>query len=212
MKILIVYAHPEPSSFNHALKEQAINTLQARGHAVVLSDLYAMQFNPVAGWDDFKDINPQISRQYGIIQRDAYVNDKLAEDIVAEQKKVQWCDSVLFQFPLWWFGCPAIMKGWCERILAPGFAYDKEKWFATGLLRPKKAMLSVTTQSPSSSYQTGGMHGEIDQYLKPIQHTLQFVGFTLLTPFVAYGVMSDDEATRKKYLIDFQRHLLCYEE
>jgi NAD(P)H dehydrogenase (quinone) len=190
------------------MKEQAINTLQTMGYEVRLSDLYAMRFNPVADWDDFKDFNQLLPRQYSVIQRDAYLNTRLADDIVVEQGKVLWCDSMLFQFPLWWFGFPAIMKGWCDRVLAAGFAYDKEKWFATGLLRPRKAMLSVTTQSPMSSYQLAGMHGDIQQYLKPMQHTLQFAGLTLLEPFVAYEVMNEDAQARKNYLIDFKNHLL----
>lgn len=208
MKIFIVYAHPEPTSFNHALKEQAMNVLQTAHHEIKLSDLYAMHFKPTADWNDFKEINPTIPKQYSVIQRDAYLNHQLSNDIKEEQDKLSWCDVIIFQFPLWWFDAPAILKGWFDRVFAAGFSYDKEKWFSTGLLQPKGAILSVTTQSPKSAYQAGGLHEDINQFLRPIHHTLRFVGITPLNPFVAYGVMNIDEQERKKYLSDYQEHLL----
>lgn len=208
MKVLIVYAHPEPTSFNHALKEQAIHVLQESHHEVKLSDLYAMHFNPTADWSDFKEINHSLPLQYGAIQRDAYFKNQLADDIQTEQDKLAWCDMVIFQFPIWWFGMPAILKGWFDRVLTAGFSYDKEKWFSTGLLQPRKALLSVTTQSPVNEYQPGGMHGDIDQFLHPIHHVLRFVGITPLNPFVAYGVMNIDDLERKKYLTDYRTYLL----
>lgn len=208
MKIFIVYAHPEPTSFNCALQEQAINVLQEAHHEIKLSDLYAMRFNSIANWSDFKEINHELPRQYGVIQRDAYLNNQLSDDIKEEHDKLSWCDMIIFQFPLWWFGMPAILKGWFDRVLAAGFSYDKEKWFSTGLLQPKQAILSVTTQSPFSAYQPDGMHGTINQFLHPIHHTLRFAGITPLNPFVAYGVMNIDNQERKKYLMSYKTHLL----
>lgn len=208
MKILIVYAHPEPTSFNHALKEQAIRVFNKANHEVILSDLYAMNFKPTADWHDFKEINHSLPRQYGVIQRDVYFKNQLSDDIKTEQDKVSWCDLMIFQFPLWFFGMPAILKGWFDRVFAAGFSYDKEKWFSNGLLQPKKAILSVTTQSPINAYQPGGLHEDIHQFLHPIHHTLRFVGITPLNPFVAFGVMNIDDQERKKYLADFAANLL----
>lgn len=208
MKILIVYAHPEPSSFNHALKEAAIDIFKQEQHDTKVSDLYAMQFNPVANWSDFKSINPELPKQFGIIQSDAVLNNQLSDDIKLEQEKLSWADIILFQFPLWWFSAPAILKGWLDRVLAAGYAYDKEHLFTTGFLNPKKAIISVTTQSPMSAYQADGRHGNIMQYLKSFHHTLRFVGITPLEPFVAYGVMNIDDAARKKYISDYKVHLI----
>jgi NAD(P)H dehydrogenase (quinone) len=100
MKILIVYAHPEPTSFNHALKEIAIETFKKNHHEVQLSDLYAMHFNAVADWSDFTQMDSSLPRQYSVIQRDAYLKDKLAFDIKQEQEKLSGCDLIIFQFPL----------------------------------------------------------------------------------------------------------------
>jgi NAD(P)H dehydrogenase (quinone) len=207
MKILIVYAHPEPTSFNHALKDKAVQILQKGNNEVIVSDLYNQKFNPTANWNDFKMIDPNLPRQYSVIQRDAYLKHQLAEDIQKEQDKLRWGDVVIFQFPLWWFGLPAILKGWFDRIFAAGYAYDKEKWFSTGLLHPRKALLSVTTQSPLSAYQPDGIHGDIKQFFKPIHHTLRFVGLSPLEPFVAYAVMNIDLQERKRYLTNYQLHL-----
>jgi putative NADPH-quinone reductase len=207
MKILIVYAHPEASSFNHALKEQAVNVLKNASHEIKLSDLYAIHFNPVAGWDDFKEIDSTLPHQYGVVQRDAYLKNLLSDDIKREQEKLSWCDAVIFQFPLWWFGLPAILKGWFDRLFATAYAYDKDKMFSAGLLQPIQAMLSVTTQSPSSTYQADGRHGDMNQYLHPIHHTLRFAGIKILQPFVAYGVMNITDVERKQYLVSYEKHL-----
>ncbi|OGT46099.1 MAG: hypothetical protein A3E83_08695 [Gammaproteobacteria bacterium RIFCSPHIGHO2_12_FULL_41_20] len=207
MRVLIVYAHLEPHSFNHALKEQAINVLQAARHEVRVSDLYAQSFNPVATWHDFERAAVIQPRQYGVMQREAYLHHHVAEDIIAEQEKLSWCDLVIFQFPLWWFSAPAILKGWFDRVLMAGYAYDKEKWFATGLLTSRRAILSVTTQSPKSAYDASNMHGDIKQILYPVHHTLRFVGIMPLSPFLAYGVMNMDTQERRQCLMDYQLHL-----
>lgn len=210
MKILIVYAHPEPSSFNAALRDMAVRTMESMGFEVRISDLYAMKFNPVASWSDFRDGHDLSSRQYGMIQRDAYLNDLLSNDIKEEQSKLAWCDSVLLQFPLWWFGMPAILKGWLDRIFTAGFAFDKDKWFDSGLLKPRKVLVSVTTQSPESAYQESGIHGRMDQYLKPIHHTFRFAGISPLSPFIAYGVMNMDDQARRGVLQDYHDHLIRF--
>lgn len=210
MNILIVYAHLEPTSFNAALKERAIDVIKECQHEIKISDLYQMNFKASADWQDFTERDPALPKQYGVVQRDAYLKNHLSDDIQQEQMKLSWADIVLFQFPLWWFGPPAILKGWLDRVLAAGFSYDKEKWFDTGLLKPRRAMLSVTTQSPMSAYQSGGMHGDITQFLHPTHHTLRFVGIAPLDPFVAYGVMNIDDQERKQYLNAYQEHLLRF--
>lgn len=89
MKVLIVYAHHEPKSFNGALRDTAVAVLTAAGHEVAVSDLHAMNFNPVAGPGDFT--GPLANPDHGT----------LAADIVAEQEKLRWADAVILQFPLY---------------------------------------------------------------------------------------------------------------
>lgn len=206
MHILIVYAHPHHCSFNKALKEHAVALLKQKQHQVTISDLYANKFKAVADWDDFK--SDKLSLQYGIAQQQAFSDNLLSEDIKQEQTKILNAGAIILQFPLWWFSTPAILKGWLDRVFTPGFAYEKDKWFSDGLLKPRKVMLASTTQSPDSAYAQGGMHGDIEQYLLPINHTLRFAGLTVVKPFVAYGVMSTDDTTRQQYLYDYEQAIL----
>lgn len=124
MQVLIVYAHPEPKSFNGAMKELAVETMRAAGHEVVVSDLYAMGFNPVTGPADFQGERADPAfLSIATEQARAFETGTLAADIVAEQEKVRRADLLILQFPIWWFGMPAIMKGWADRVFARGFAY-----------------------------------------------------------------------------------------
>lgn len=95
-----------------------MEALKRRGWEVAVSDLYAMNFNPVISR---KDITGKLKDpgnfQYPAETALAYKEGRLSPDIVAEQKKVEAADLVIFQFPLQWFGVPAILKGWFERVL-----------------------------------------------------------------------------------------------
>src|SRR5262249_1951982 len=146
MNVLIVYAHPEPKSFNGAMKDLAVETLSAAGHDAVVSDLYAMGFNPIAGPDDMSGdlANPD----YFSLPREqtaAYDKGTLAPDIAAEIEKLKRADFVIFQFPVWWFGMPAILKGWADRVFARGFAYLPGRKYDTGMFKGKLAMIAATT-------------------------------------------------------------------
>src|SRR3982751_5796187 len=115
MKVLIVYAHPEPKSFNTGLLQHSVDVLKEQGHSVQVSDLYAMQFNPVASDADFTQRRFPEQMQYDREQKHASQHAAFAPDIQAELDKLLWCDFLILQFPLWWFSVPAIMKGWIDR-------------------------------------------------------------------------------------------------
>ncbi|MGO4279059.1 NAD(P)H dehydrogenase (quinone) [Cupriavidus sp. OV038] len=202
MNVLIVYAHPEPTSLNGSLKDFAMQRLAANGHAVQVSDLYAM------GWKPQLDAGDTLERQAGtpfhpsLDSKRAFEGGWQSPDIAAEQDKLRWADAVIFQFPLWWFSMPAIMKGWVERVYAYGFAYgvgehSDARWgdrYGEGSLKGKRAMLVVTTGGWDSHYSARGINGPIDDLLFPIQHgVLYYPGFDVLPPFVSYrsGKMDD---------------------
>ncbi len=103
MHILIVYAHHEPQSFNGALKDRAVSTLQQQGHQVKVSDLYAMNFQAIATHDDFLAQERSDFLKYQAEQIHATATRSFAEDIREEQAKLSWADLIIFQFPLWWF-------------------------------------------------------------------------------------------------------------
>ncbi|CAJ0855865.1 Glutathione-regulated potassium-efflux system ancillary protein KefG [Ralstonia sp. LMG 32965] len=203
MNVLIVYAHPEPKSLNGALKDFAIQRLQAAGHTVQVSDLYAMQWKAVLDASD-STVAPVGSRfDPSRDSKYAFENGLQAADIAAEQAKLRWADAVILQFPLWWFSMPAILKGWVERVYAYGFAYgvgehSDTHWgdrYGEGTLAGKRAMLIVTTGGWESHYGPRGINGPIDDILFPIQHgILYYPGFDVVPPFVSYRTGRMDEA------------------
>ncbi|KTS15523.1 NAD(P)H dehydrogenase [Pantoea dispersa] len=197
MNVLIVYAHPEPRSLNGSLKDFAVNHLQQAGHQVQVSDLYAMQWK--AQLDAADTLAPPVGAHFDatLDSRFAYDNQLQAPDIAAEQEKLRWADTVIFQFPLWWFSMPAIMKGWFDRVYANGFAYgvgehNDHHWgdrYGEGTLAGKRAMLVVTTGGWESHYAPRGINGPIEDLLFPIQHGMLFYpGFSVLPPLVLYRV------------------------
>jgi len=114
MKVLIVHAHPEPQSFTAALRDQAIATLQAQGHEVMRSDLYAMGWKAVFDAQDFPERVQRDRLSFIDESRHAFAQACQTADVQAEQHKLQEADAVILHFPLWWFSMPAIMKG-CRR-------------------------------------------------------------------------------------------------
>jgi len=197
MNVLIVYAHPEPRSLNGSLKDFAVNHLQQAGHQVQVSDLYAMQWK--AQLDAADTLAPPVGAHFDatLDSRFAYDNQLQATDIADEQEKLRWADTVIFQFPLWWFSMPAIMKGWFDRVYANGFAYgvgehNDHHWgdrYGEGTLAGKRAMLVVTTGGWESHYAPRGINGPIEDLLFPIQHGMLFYpGFSVLPPLVLYRV------------------------
>ncbi|WP_313051074.1 NAD(P)H-dependent oxidoreductase [Stenotrophomonas cyclobalanopsidis] len=195
MNVLLVYAHPEPTSLNGTLKDFTVQRLQAAGHTVQVSDLYAMRWKAPIDGDDHPERDPQRPFHASLDSREAYANGRQSEDIAAEQDKLRWADTVILQFPLWWFSMPAILKGWVDRVYAYGFAYgvgehSDRHWgdrYGEGAMAGKRAMLVVTTGGWESHYAARGINGPIDDLLFPIQHGILFYpGFDVLPPHVIY--------------------------
>jgi NAD(P)H dehydrogenase (quinone) len=196
--ILIVYAHHEPTSFNHALLETARNTLLRQGHEVEVSDLYAMNFEARASRSDFQEMRDSVRFGYSREQYYANRTGSFASDIAVEMDKLRRADAVIFQFPLWWFSMPAIMKGWVDRVFANGFAYGGStgQFFERGMMAGKRAMICTTTGGPSYTFSPAGMCGSMEAALWPIHNgILRFVGFDVLPPFVVNGVDILDRET-----------------
>lgn len=213
MKVFIVHAHPEPQSFNNALTNAAKTTLETVGHEVIISDLYAMNFNPISDRRNFtsqKDPNyfkQQVEEKY------ASEIDGFSAEIKAEIDKLFWCDALIFQFPLWWFGLPGILKGWVDRVFAAGKIYGGGRWYDDGVLKGRKAMLSLTTGGHSTMFTEIGINGDINSILYPINHGIfRFVGFDVLPPFVVFGTSQISDERRNGYLEDYKKRLLLIAE
>jgi len=209
MRTFIVHAHHEPASFNGAMTNEAVTALRAAGHEVVVSDLYAMSFDPVSDRRNFTTIaEPGRLKQQN---EESYASERngFVPELQAEMDKLVWCDALILQFPLWWLGLPAILKGWVDRVLAVGRAYGGGRYFSKGVFSSKRAMCSVTVGGPADAYSSIGAYGPLAPILFPINHgILSFVGFTVVEPFVVHAPARIDPEERTALLADYRKRVL----
>ncbi len=143
MNVLIVYAHPNPASFNHAMLESLISGLKQAGHDIHVKDLYAEKFDPVLKVEDLEAL------QAG----------QIPSHIEAEQKILCWADSLMFLYPLWWFDRPAILKGWFDVVFTNQVAFTFDSEGVQGLLKHKKALVMITAGGAEDYFKdTDAMH------------------------------------------------------
>ena len=196
MNILWIYAHPEPRSLNGSLRAVGLESLTELGHDVRESDLYAMGWDATVDAADFTDHVDSERLYVPNASRQAYRTDALRPDILAEQEKLVWAEAVVFQFPLWWFGVPAILKGWIDRVFVKGFAYGvpdptrpaTNLRYGKGGLEGKRALTVVAIGSSEASFGPRGINGQLDQVLFPLLHgTFWYTGIEALPPLAIHG-------------------------
>jgi NAD(P)H dehydrogenase (quinone) len=210
MRVFIVHAHPEPKSFNGAMTRAAMDALRAAGHEIAVSDLYAMGFNPVSDRRNFTTVHdPDFYRQQAE-EAHAAAHDGFAPDLQKEMDQLFWCDALILQFPLWWFGLPAILKGWIDRVFASGGRiYGSGKWYDRGVFAGKRAMCALTVGGPTSMYSEQGLNGAISTILFPINHgMLYFTGFTVIEPFLVHAPARKSETERATELDRYRARVL----
>ena len=183
MKILAVYAHPSPKSFNHALLDVILDTASAKGHTCSKRDLYAEKFNPVLTDDDAETAN----------------RGGVPDDVKSMQDSVRAADVVAFIHPIWWFGVPAILKGWIDRVFTYGFAYGHDSRGVKPLLAGKKAIIINTAGgAEEESYNATGFK---DAILKlNDQGIYEFVGFEIILRRFFFEVPAASDADRREML------------
>ncbi|MEV6263570.1 NAD(P)H-dependent oxidoreductase [Streptomyces sp. NPDC051784] len=201
MKVLWLTAHPEPRSLNGSLHRAGVRSLEDQGHQVRSSDLYAMKFNPVVTADDFSHACDE-RLIVGRAGKDAVHRGSLAPDITAEHEKLAWADTLIVQFPLWWYGMPAILKGWFDRVFVAGFAFGvhdaqgRQLRYGEGALAGKRAMVVVSAGAREMSLGPRGINGELNDLLFPLQHgTLWYAGIEVLPPLLVHGADRVDADT-----------------
>lgn len=201
MRVLWVYAHPEPRSLNGALRDAGITALRDAGHEVAESDLYAMNWDPVVRAEDFAH-DPAVRLDVLEESQRALEDGSLRADIRAEQGKLLWSDTLVVQFPLWWFGMPAILKGWFDRLFVQGFAQGvldpatgRPRQYGDGGLAGRRAMVITTVGANAATTGPRGIHGDLDEVLFPITHgTFWYSGMDVLAPFVVNGAVRLSDA------------------
>ena len=208
-KALVILAHPERRSFNGAMADAAVETLRVLGYDVAFSDLYRMGFDPVSDRRNFAGVkNPDYFKQQ-VEEDHATETGGFAPDVEAEIAKMEAADLMIWQFPLWWFSVPGILKGWVDKVFAFNRVYGRGHFYDKGLYRGKRALLSLTTGgSGEDAYQPGGFNGDINGVLRPIQRgMLEFVGYDVLKPQIVWGPAQITEEQRKAYLAAWRERL-----
>jgi len=135
MKILIVVANAGEKSFNHAIADAAKGAMLAKGHEVILHDLYKEKFNPVLAALEISERSP---------------SDKVVKKHCEE---LAGADGIIIIHPNWWGQPPAMLKGWVDRVIRQGVAYkfvenDKGEGVPVGLLKAKTALVFNTSNTP----------------------------------------------------------------
>lgn len=207
MKTLLLLAHPEPLSFNGALRDRAREVLLAIGHEVRETDLYAMHWSAAL---DPQDFDAATSRPFNAqaAQKRAVAAGTQRDDVVVEQAKLAWADLLVVIFPVWWFGVPAILKGWIDRVFALDVAYGGGRWFDRGVYRGKRVLIACTTGARADRFSESGLFGPIEWVLHPLRvGTFNFCGFDTLEPFIGWGAGHRDEAGRHALLEEWAARL-----
>jgi NAD(P)H dehydrogenase (quinone) len=212
MNVFIVLAHPERRSFNGALFDTAAETLRGAGHEVATSDLYRMGFDPVSSRRNFTTVHDADYLKLQAEELHASERAGFAPDVESELAKMEAADLMIWQFPLWWFGLPAILKGWVDRVFAMGRTYGGGHIYDTGKFRGRRALLSLTTGGPQPAYDRGGFNGDLAAILRPVHRgMLAFQGYSVLAPQVHFGAARVDAGQREAWLATWSQRLRAIE-
>jgi putative NADPH-quinone reductase len=134
MNVLVILAHPNPRSFNHAIAQSALQALQQLGHTVVFHELYQEKFDPILTIEEI-------------------TSDEVADKIVLQHcRELAAADGIIIIHPNWWGQPPAILKGWIDRVIRTDIAYrfdegDNGEGIPIGLLKAQKALVFNTADT-----------------------------------------------------------------
>lgn len=119
MRVLVIYCHPVPESFCAAVRDCVMTALGEAGHETRLLDLYAMSFEPIMSCDE--------RRHYNDMQRHEHPLPDHAGHLA-------WAEAMVFVYPTWWYGLPAMLKGWLDRVWTPEITFEINK--ENGVIKP----------------------------------------------------------------------------
>ena len=203
MKAHLIFIHPNVDSFNGALRNTAIRSLQEQDWEVSVSDLCQIQFKASA---DDKDFTKLSQPDYFDIQQEQFValkNGTFTKDIKHEHQLLTQADLIIFQFPLWWYSMPALMKGYIDRVFSYGFAYGKDGVF----LRGKHVLVSTSTGAPKAAWNSD-QRGSIEDILHHLLiGTFGLCGLKVIPPAIAYGAKRMSSVDRQNYIDQYTKKI-----
>jgi NAD(P)H dehydrogenase (quinone) len=184
MKVLVICAHPNPKSFNHAILESFTAGLTEGGHEYEIIDLYDAGFNPCLSMADLQKV----------------MQGGASDDVKIQQEKIAQAEGLCIIHPIWWTGAPAILKGWIDRVFSLGFAYnfDRETGAPMGLLKLNKGIVFNTAGGSKEDLERVGLPATIRA--AEVDGVFGFCGVQDVKHVIFYSVIMTDDATRKGYL------------
>jgi len=188
MNAHIVLAHPERKSFNGKLADASKATLTANGYNVTLSDLYGMDFDPRESERHYNERSDNTVFHAQTEQRFNANKETTPADVNIEANKLLNADVLVVHFPLWWFGAPAILKGWMDRIFVYGKVYKSQMRYDAGICRGKKMIACITTGASADSCSFDGREGDTRLVVWPLLFPFRYIGFDVLEPVILHGI------------------------
>ncbi|QIS20183.1 flavodoxin family protein [Nocardia terpenica] len=202
--ILWLLAHPDPGSLSHSLYRGGVEHLRRSGTRVAAQDLYAQCWNPVLSEDDTADAAGSTLSDR---QHRATLDRTLPREVLEHQRLVLDAEIVIVQFPLWWYGMPAILKGWFDRVFTNGFAFgirDADghvRKYGDGGLAGRRLLPIVTAGDRAGALGPRGISGDIEDILWPLLHgTAHYTGMLPLRPHLVSSANHIDAATHRHHL------------
>jgi NAD(P)H dehydrogenase (quinone) len=192
MNAYVVYCHPDPESFTAAVRDRAVAGLRSAGHQVRTSDLYADGFEPTRSLQEHLD-HP--------------ASTALHHDIDGYCSNLRWCDTLVFVYPTWWSGQPAMLTGWLDRVLDGGVAWNVARGGASIKARLPNIRRLVAITSHGSSKILNVVEGEngrrvIGRAVRVLCHR-----FARTTWLALYNIDRSTDAERRAFLDRVERRM-----
>ena len=145
MKVLVILAHPNAESFNHAIAAEAVSKLRENGHQISFHDLYTEKFDPMLPTSELPE------------------GAEITPEVEAHCEELAAADGIIIVHPNWWGQPPAILKGWVDRVFRPGVAYQpiEGEALAEGLLKTKSVIVLNSSDTPEDR--------EMEQFGDPLE-------------------------------------------
>jgi NAD(P)H dehydrogenase (quinone) len=186
MNVLVVCAHPNSSSFTHAMTDAVATGLRASEHKVNVKDLYAENFDPVLKADDLEQLHA----------------GDMPSRIRSEQDDLLWAEALVFVYPLWWFDRPAILKGWFDVVFTNEVAFSFNGESVQGMLKHQKALVLITAGGTEEYFENSDAMPLIH---RPVTDgTLGFCGIDDVSHQIYFNTPNATDEERKAILSEIE--------